>query len=265
MTAADILQSAGAALPTAIFQSIDLREPPRTSSSAFMREIRLRAPLPSISARQEELQVDRQPDRRHIHAADVIGERWPAWAHHCRGLDARLCRGDAGGAQCACPARPRHARKAPQRPGHSAHARLVRTSGGIAPDREGADVLHRLRGNQPVRETDRRPPGHHRPRRPGRFAGDRHRTVAAAGVRTQFRRGIGRGSARRCARAESHSHHAAARHQYQHERQRRRLAEMEVPRALRTPGRTGSRWRPTTGVRSSTDRWRKSVPYQIPT
>ena len=115
-------------------------------------------------------------DRRHVHAARADSEeRRPARSHDHRGLGLLVRVPEPGVPAGARAARHHDARTTRERVRHTADARLVRPPRGIAPDREGADVLPRRCGDQPVRQTDRRPAGDHGPRRSRRAAGDRYR------------------------------------------------------------------------------------------
>ncbi len=122
---------------------------------------------------------------------------------------------------------------------HAADAGLVRPARGSAPDRQGADVLHRGRRHQPLRAADRRPAGDHRPRRAPDRQADRHRRRADPGGEPQLRRGERRRALRPAARAEADPHQPAARRQLPLRRQLHRVAEVALPRPLRAPLRAG--------------------------
>ena len=150
---------------------------------------------------QEELQDRRQPRRRHVHAAGADPEeRRPAGLTITEVSDFTFAFRSPAFLQALARARHHDAGAARERPRHAADAGLVRAAGGIAPDRQGADVLPRERRDQPVREADRRHAGDHGPRRPRGAAGDRHRRRAAAGADPRVRRGDRRARATDCGR-----------------------------------------------------------------
>ncbi len=190
--------------PTAIFQSIDLREPPRTRywPSQSCRPDSA-APHGLLPPEQEELQDDRQPERaERSRRRPLIPPARAARPDDHRGdrLLGRFQDPKRPAARRARAARIRHAGAAAEGLRDAADAGLVRPARGSAANRQGADVLHRRRRDQPVRAADRRPAGGDRPRRAQDPAGDRHRRRADPGGHAQFRRGQRRRPLRLAAR-----------------------------------------------------------------
>ena len=90
LAAANILLQGRAAQPGAIFQSIDLREPPQAARCSAFVAARRRRPRGDrlLPPEQAELQDDGQPDARHVHAAGADpDERRPARPDDHRGVD----------------------------------------------------------------------------------------------------------------------------------------------------------------------------------
>ena len=105
-----------------------------------------------LSAGEEELQDVRRPDTRDVHAAEAHSrERRPARSHDHGGERLLVRVPEPGFSGRARPARHHDAEPARARPRDAADARFVRAARRGPPHRQGADVLHRRRGHQPVR------------------------------------------------------------------------------------------------------------------
>ena len=235
LAAAFILQAAGAAQPGAIFQSIDLREPPKDAVLAFVPG----SPIPraaSVFYRQNKKSYKTvvNLDNGNVHAAGRNPEeRWPARPHDHRGVRLLVRLPGPGVPASARQARHHDAGAARQCARHAAHARLVRAARGVTAHRQGADVLPRERLDQPVCAADRRRAGDHGSRRSHRASGDRHRRRSARDADPRVRRGEHRCAVWTAATDEADRREPAARLQLHDQRQLRRVAEVALPRALR--------------------------------
>ncbi len=198
MAAADILQNAGAALPTAIFQSIDLREPAKDVVLGFHAG----DPLTRVRHRLSSARTRRATGRSSISTAGTFTP--PVLIPASDGqLGLTIAEVSTLGFAVETPAvRNALALRGLDTPEKRLNVLVTPlTPGSFGLPEESHRIVKAqmyytdFAGNQPVREADRGPAGHHRPRRPGRAASDRYRTVAVAVVRTQFRRGNRRSTA----------------------------------------------------------------------
>ena len=238
--AAQVLLAGGAAQPGAIFQSVELREPPKAAVLGVRQRAAAAPGHGVLPPEPAELQEHREPERRHVHAAGAHPhQRRPARPddHRGVGLQLRVRRPGLPG-RAGAPRHP-HAGAAGQGVRDAAHRRLLRPAGREQAHRQGADVLHRRRGHQPVRQADRGHAGDHRSRCPQGAARHRHRCRAHPGRDARVRRSQRGRAGRPAPGAQADPHLAAGGAELQSRGPVRRVAEVALPPAFRPPHRAG--------------------------
>ena len=182
---ANILLRGGAARPGAIFQSIELREPSKADVLGFRGGAGTRRS--TVFYRQDKKSYKSTVNltaQTFTPPVLIPRERGPARPDDHRGGRLLVRVPGSGVPERARAARPALAGAAAEGLRHAADAGLVRPARGGAPDRQGADVLHRGRRQQSLRAADRRPAGDHRSRRAPDRQADRHRRRADPGGAT---------------------------------------------------------------------------------